>query len=126
MQSLFEIIGKEESIRKLVDRFYDLMATSPEAKELLDMHQQDLTTSREKLFEFLVGWSGGPPLFEQKYGHPRLRMRHAPFAIGIKERDMWLSCMRQAITEVYNDEKIFRFLNEKFTHLADFMRNYEE
>ena len=125
MESLFEVLGREEGIRKLVDRFYDLMETTPDAKQILEMHPSDLSSSRQKLFEFLVGWSGGPPLFENKYGHPRLRMRHAPFAIGERERDMWLFCMRQAIKDTYDSIEIYNFLDEKFSQIADFMRNDE-
>ena len=96
-QTHFEQIGGEEKVRALVDRFYDLMATLPEAAGILALHPPDLTSSREKLFLFLVGWLGGPPLYVQRYGHPRLRARHLPFPIGESERDQWLLCMRQAL-----------------------------
>ena len=86
----YQRIGGETGVRNLVDRFYDLMDTLPEAYEIRKLHAPDLSQAREKLFMFLSGWMGGPPLYEQAYGHPRLRMRHLPFAIGERERDEWL------------------------------------
>ena len=88
--TLYEAIGGEENIRKLVDRFYDLMDTSPEAAGIRGLHPSDLTESREKLYLFFVGWMGGPPLYVTRFGHPRLRARHIPFPIGSSERDEWL------------------------------------
>ena len=89
--SFFEQLGGATVIRKLVDDFYDYMSELPEAKVVRELHPADLAESRQKLYEFLTGWSGGPPLYTSKYGHPRLRMRHMPFAIGEAERDQWLS-----------------------------------
>jgi len=107
----------------LVTRFYDLMDTLPEAKTIRELHPEDLTESRDKLFEFLSGWSGGPQLYVEKHGHPRLRMRHMPFAIGQAERDAWLLCMRQAMAESEYDKETVAFLDQKFSQIADFMRN---
>ena len=81
----FERIGGEEGVRALVDRFYDLMDTLPEAAGIRAMHPRDLRMSREKLYLFLVGWLGGPPLYVERFGHPRLRARHLPFPIGDSE-----------------------------------------
>lgn len=77
----YEIIGGEQGARDLANRFYDIMATDPYAKPLYDMHPQPLDRIRQVFFEFLSGWLGGPDLFAEKYGHPRLRMRHMPFPI---------------------------------------------
>jgi hemoglobin len=121
----FQSIGGEATVRLLVDRFYDLMETKPEAAGILSLHPPDLTSSREKLFLFLVGWMGGPPLYVQKYGHPRLRARHLPFPIGESERDQWLLCMRQALDEVVDSESLRSQLFQAFAQLADFMRNKE-
>ena len=88
LNSLYDLIGGEIKLRALVDRFYDLMDISPEAKEIRAYHAKSLVQSREKLFMFLSGWSGGPGLYMEKYGHPRLRMRHNPFSIGECERDI--------------------------------------
>jgi len=88
--SLYEMLGGETGLRSLVDRFYDLMDSSPEAEKIRAFHARSLTQSREKLFLFLSGWSGGPQLYIEKFGHPRLRLRHMPFPIGSEERDQWL------------------------------------
>jgi hemoglobin len=121
----YEAIGGEQAVRKLVDRLYDLMDTLPEAQGIRALHPESLATSREKLFMFLSGWLGGPPLFVQQFGHPRLRARHIPFPIGEAERDQWLMCMRQSVNELDIEQQWRDFLMEKFSGLADFMRNQE-
>src|SRR5690606_33113314 len=88
----FEWIGGEERVRALVERFYDLMDLEPGYRELRAAHGDSLQSAREKLFWFLCGWLGGPEHYTSRFGHPRLRMRHMPFAIGILERDQWLAC----------------------------------
>jgi hemoglobin len=122
----FEALGGEPGIRALVDRFYDLMETREEAVNIRRLHPESLTGSREKLFLFLVGWTGGPPLYVERFGHPRLRARHLPFSIGARERDEWLWCMNRALDEAEVDEAARRHLRQSFAQLADFMRNREE
>ncbi|WP_255990541.1 group II truncated hemoglobin [Chitinolyticbacter albus] len=119
----YELLGGEAVLRQLVDRFYDIMATDPRAAGIQAMHAADTTLIRQKLFEFLSGWLGGPQLFIEKYGHPRLRARHMPFAIGEAERDQWLLCMFQAMAEVPMEAALRAHLEEAFTRTADFMRN---
>ena len=121
----FEAIGGEEKIRSLVNRFYDLMDAQPEAAHIRALHPEDLSGSREKLFLFLVGWMGGPPLYVTKHGHPRLRARHLPFAIGTRERDEWLWCMNRAMKEEQISESLIEQLQRAFSQTADFMRNQE-
>ena len=123
--SLYDKLGGEEAIRSLTVRFYEIMESDPEAREIRELHPENLATSEQKLFEFLSGWSGGPPLFVEKYGHPRLRARHLPFPIGIRERDQWMMCMKQALSEKVADEDLRIKLDQQFAHLADFMRNKE-
>ena len=95
----YQIIGGEEGARNLANRFYDIMATDPYARPLYDMHPQPLDRIRQVFFEFLSGWLGGPDLFAEKYGHPRLRQRHMPFPIDESLRDQWMHCMvRRPIT----------------------------
>ena len=96
-ESIYETIGGEQRLRALVDRFYDLMDSAPEAAGIRALHPEDLTESRNKLFWFLSGWSGGPPMYIERFGHPRLRARHLPFSIGEAERDQWLWCMNHAL-----------------------------
>ena len=119
----FERIGGALAVRKLVDRFYDLMSELPEAAHVLRMHPEDLAGSREKLYEFLSGWLGGPPLYVEKRGHPRLRMRHLPFAIDDEARDAWLLCMDRALDEQVSDTMLKEMLRGAFGRMADHMRN---
>ncbi|MBT3016875.1 MAG: group II truncated hemoglobin [Candidatus Thiodiazotropha sp. (ex Clathrolucina costata)] len=125
-QTPYERIGGEAAVRELVDRFYNLMDQQQEAKKIRDLHAKSLKISREKLFLFLSGWLGGPDLYVQKYGHPRLRARHLPFSIGIEERDQWIYCMRKALSAMDLDAKLQEELNQSFFRTADFMRNRDE
>jgi hemoglobin len=124
--TLYEMLGGEAGLRSLVDRFYDVMDSSPEAARIRSFHAQSLNQSREKLFLFLSGWSGGPPLYVERFGHPRLRMRHMPFAIGTVERDQWLWCMNKALDESGLDARLVEFLKVRFAEVADAMRNQVE
>ena len=119
----FAWIGGEEKVKALVKRFYDLMDLEPQYAALRAAHGSDLSRAREKLFWFLCGWLGGPQHYTDRFGHPRLRMRHMPFAIGILERDQWLACMDQAMQEVGVDDKLRTRLRESFFQTADWMRN---
>jgi hemoglobin len=122
----YELIGGEQGVRELVDRFYDLMDQLDEVKDLRAMHAKSLKASREKLFLFLSGWLGGPDLYVRKYGHPRLRARHMPFSIGIRERDQWMLCMHRAMQEMGMDQALREALGEALWKTADFMRNRPE
>ncbi|WP_198265673.1 group II truncated hemoglobin [sulfur-oxidizing endosymbiont of Gigantopelta aegis] len=99
-QTPYDALGGEQPLRELVDRFYDQMDTLPETNTIRQMHAKSLKASREKLFLFLSGWLGGPDLYIEKYGHPRLRRRHMPFTIGQSESDQWLLCMKNALDEM--------------------------
>lgn len=124
--SLYEMLGGEKGLRSLVDRFYDLMDASPEAMKIRSFHARSLKQSREKLFMFLSGWSGGPQLYVERFGHPRLRMRHFPFPIGAVERDQWLWCMNKALEESQLDPRVVDYLKGRFAEVADSMRNQAE
>ena len=119
----YERIGGEATVASLCDRFYALMDSAPQFRDIRELHPQDLQGSRDKLFMFLSGWLGGPDLFVEKFGHPRLRARHMPFAIGIKERDQWVGCMLLAMEEVGIEEALRERLLQNFFQTADFMRN---
>lgn len=110
-------------MRALVDRFYDLMDLEPAYRELRQAHGSTLDDARQKLHWFLCGWLGGPQHYTERFGHPRLRMRHMPFAIGILERDQWLACMDQAMVDVGVDPELRRRLAASFFQTADWMRN---
>jgi hemoglobin len=119
----FEWIGGEEKVQALVDRFYDLMDLEPRYRELRAAHGTELERARQNLFWFLCGWLGGPQHYTDRFGHPRLRMRHMPFRIGIKERDQWVECMDQAMGETGVDETLRTRLRDSFSNTADWMRN---
>jgi hemoglobin len=119
----FALIGGEEAIRALVERFYDLMDLEPGYTALRAVHGTDLETARDKLHWFLCGWMGGQQHYVERFGHPRLRMRHMPFKIGILERDQWLACMNQAMGEVQVHPALRARLQASFFQTADWMRN---
>jgi hemoglobin len=124
--SPYELIGGEAAVRQLVDRFYDLMDSAPEAATIRALHAKSLKASREKLFQFFSGWMGGPQLYVERFGHPKLRMRHFPFSIGAKERDEWLWCMGRALAEQEMPDYLRAHLLQRLQQLADHMRNREE
>ncbi len=118
----FELIGGAKHVRRLVDRFYDRMQ-APQYAKIRNMHPVDLGESREKLYLFLSGWLGGPPLYIERYGHPRLRARHLKFPIDSEARDQWLECMDHALTVTEVDPALAQLLRQQFAKVADFMRN---
>ncbi len=121
--SLYQMLGGEAAVRQLVDRFYDLMDEQQHAQVIRQMHPPKLKHSRLKLFEFLSGFLGGPPLYHQNRGHPMLRMRHQPFQIDAAARDSWLRCMHQALEEQVQDPLLLTQLKTSFFKTADHMIN---
>jgi hemoglobin len=119
----FEWIGGEEKVKALVERFYDLMDLEPQYADLRAAHGTHLAKARQHLFWFLCGWLGGPQHYTDRFGHPKLRLRHMPFTIGIKERDQWLACMDQAMGETGVPEDLRTRLKGSFFQTADWMRN---
>ncbi|MEN3366051.1 MAG: hemoglobin [Burkholderiales bacterium] len=122
-QSAFALIGGDAKLRELVDRFYDLMDLEPEFAGIRALHPTPLDGSRDKFYWFLSGWTGGPSLYIERFGHPRLRARHLPFAIASSERDQWLRCMAWAMQDVGIDEALQERLMHSFFETADWMRN---
>jgi hemoglobin len=122
-ESVYAQLGGASAVRALVDRFYALMDELPEAYAVRRIHPESLAGSADSLFKFLSGWFGGPPLYVRERGHPRLRMRHAPYAIGAVERAEWLLCMGQALTERVADESLRNAVMRAFTDMADHMVN---
>jgi hemoglobin len=119
----YEALDGAAGIKRLVHRFYELMDELPEAYGVRQMHPASLQGSGESLFEFLSGWFGGPQLYMEKKGHPRLRMRHAPYAVSQVMRDEWMHCMTQAITEQVADAIFRAWLIDTFAQMADHMVN---
>lgn len=104
--TLYEAIGGDETIRRLCHRFYELMDTLPEAARCRAIHPESLAGSEAKLYDYLTGYLGGPPVYVEKYGHPRLRSRHFGAAIGPEERDEWMLCFRRAMDETIDNPKL--------------------
>lgn len=125
-QTPYDLLGGEPGVRALVDRFYDYMDSEPAAAEVRQLHARSLRASRDKLFLFLSGWLGGPDLYVQQYGHPMLRRRHLPFAIGTRERDQWMHCMRKALGDMPIEQTLREKLERAFMATADHMRNQPE
>lgn len=119
---MYEKIGGLEVIDKLVDDFYEIMSTDPVAEDCFATHSgRDIRESAEKLKYFLSGWTGGPQLYLEKIGHPKLRMRHFPFKIGPKEADQWLYCMRKALAKSPIEAGLQEHLMVAFKNVTDML-----
>jgi hemoglobin len=116
-------LGGEAVLRELVARFYANMNDLPEARLIRKMHAVDLGGAKDKLFKFLSGWLGGPDLFMEEFGHPRLRARHFPFPIGMNERDQWMLCMNKALDDTEMDAELRELLRDALTQTATHMIN---
>ncbi len=124
-ESPYLLLGGEAVVRRLVDTFYDQMDEDPDFFGIRKLHPPSLASSRDKLYMFLTGWLGGPPLYTSEFGHPRLRARHLPFAIGEAERDQWMVCMTTAMEVVGIEPSMRARLIASFANTADWMRNRE-
>jgi hemoglobin len=122
----YVMLGGEAVVRRLVDTFYDRMDSDPDYFGIRKLHPQSLTNSRDKFFMFLSGWLGGPQLYTNEFGHPRLRARHMPFPIGEAERDQWMACMASAMDAIGVEANMKARLIASFANTADWMRNKEE
>ena len=122
----YQLLGGAARVRELVDRFYDLMDSTPAFASARRLYPPQLDESRDKLYLFLSGWLGGPQLYVGRYGHPMLRARHLPFSIGIAERDQWMACMVMAMEDIGLDETLRSGLAHALFQTADWMRNRAE
>jgi len=119
----FQRIGGQPAVDRIIDSFYDRMDSLVEARVIRALHAQDLSATRTTLKKYLAEWLGGPPVYTQERGHPRLRARHLPFSIGDEERDAWMLCMRGAMEEVVADQGVREWILQKLSQVADWMRN---
>ena len=119
----YEMLGGEEGIRALTEAVYDAMDSLETTQAIRDMHQANLEEIKEKLFEYLSGWLGGPRLYVEKYGTVCLTDPHAKFEIGADERDQWLACMDKALADVGADDELKAMLKKPFFMIADTVRN---
>ena len=119
----FDRLGGEPAVIGLVDAFYRQMDTRPDAQRIRAMHHRDLSSTKAVLVLYLCEWLGGDQRYSAQRGHPRLRTRHAGFAIGTAERDAWLACMRAALDETGAEPTLRDELMQAFFKTADWMRN---
>ncbi len=121
----FSRLGGAPAVDRLVEAFYRRMDTMDEARIIRAMHHADLAPTKAILKAYLGEWLGGPALYSQKRGHPRLRMRHTRFTIGPAERDAWMLCMRGALGDAVAEERLRADIENKLYQLADWVRNDE-
>ena len=122
MTTLYELVGGRDWFVDLVDRFYDRVEDDPGLRPL---YPEDLTPSRDHLAGFLVQYWGGPATYSEERGHPRLRMRHFPFAISRRERDAWCSHMRAALGEAGLDADVEAQVVDYFENAATHLVNHD-
>ncbi len=120
---MYDWIGGEPTVRKLVDRFYEIMDGEDFAATIRGMHQADLAPMRASLFEYLSGWLGGPPLYVVKHGSPCISRAHAPFAIDRAASDAWMRCMNQAMLDTGIPEQYRELLSPAFERMATMLIN---
>ena len=118
--SLFAAVGGAEGVSRIVEAFYRRVEADP---DLRPVYPEDLGPGKEKLRLFLVQWLGGPAEYSEKYGHPRLRMRHFPFVIDERGVGRWLRNMREAWREENVPEDVQAVVFERFAPLAKHMMN---
>jgi hemoglobin len=119
--TVYHRVGGMPFFERLVDRFYEGVAADPILRSVYP--EQDLSGARHRLTLFLAQYWGGPRSYDQERGHPRLRMRHFPFAIGAVERDRWLVHMRAAIAELAPPADVADAFERYFDNGAEAMRN---
>ena len=120
-QTPYDAMGGEPTLRRLVARFYAEVARDELLRAVYP--EEDLREAEERLALFLMQYCGGPQTYMEQRGHPRLRMRHAPFRIGPRERDAWLRAMRIAVDEADVAEPYRRRLWDYFESTATHMMN---
>lgn len=123
MKTPYELLGGENGIRALADAFYDVMNELPQAQTIRHMHQENLASIKQKLFEYLSGWMGGPHLYAEKYGGICLDKPHKPYPIGEAERDQWLLCMDKALERINASDEVKAMLKQPMFNIADRLRN---
>ncbi len=121
--SPYDRIGGEEALRRIVDRFYDIMDSAPEAAGIRAMHAADLAPMGERLFEFLSGWLGGPSLYHRRADAKCIVSAHRSFAIGAAERDAWMMCMRCALEDCGVAADLRQLLDPALLRMAEAFRN---
>ncbi len=124
--SLYDRLGGESGLQDFVAAFYAHMHSADEARIVSVLHTRAHDDMAHRLFAFLSGFTGGPPLFHETYGAPMMRARHLPFSIGRAERDAWMACAFAAAEQVLPDDPARAEFLGKLTLFADHMRNRQE
>jgi len=122
----YQAAGGHEGLIKLVDHFYDAMERLPRAEKIRQMHNSDLTVSREKLVYFLSGWMGGPQIYSDKFGAINIPMDHAHLLIDENDRDAWLICMAVALEELEYPEDFSTYVLEQLYRPAERIRQVSQ
>lgn len=118
----YQLLG-DETIRQIASTFYDVMDEMPQAEKIRKMHSVHKGDIKQKLYEYLVGWLGGPPLYYDSTGTICLTEPHKKYSIGEQERDSWLTCWYEALERVGVNEEVKLMLNEPVFHLANTVCN---
>lgn len=119
----YDLVGGEAAVRQIVDRFYDYMDELPEARKLRDIHAPDLGPMRQKLFEFMSGWLGGPPLYFKRPDAKCMGSAHQRFAIDADMRDQWMLCMSRALAELPMESSLREKIEHALRQMTEAMRN---
>ena len=119
----YELIGKEDGIKNLASAFYESMDELEEAAEVRQMHAKNLDLIKQKLFEYLNGWLGGPHLYKDKYGTICLTEPHQPYPIGEEQRDQWIACWELALEKVDAPADFREMTKEPIVRMAGFLVN---
>jgi hemoglobin len=119
----YEIIGRDEGVKALAGAFYEAMDELEEAESVRKMHAENLDLIKQKLFEYLNGWLGGPHHYKDKYGTICLTEPHQPYPIGAEQRDQWIACWDRALEKVDAPEQFRAMTREPIERMANFLVN---
>ncbi|WP_046215867.1 globin domain-containing protein [Paenibacillus wulumuqiensis] len=111
-QSIYELLGGDEGLRRLVEAFYPKVQRDPLIGPLFP---ENIDPVMEKQYMFLSQFFGGPPLFSEKHGHPMMRARHMPFPITHEKADAWLACMNEALTDIGVEDELRVFIIDRLS-----------
>lgn len=115
----YRLIGGDVGVKRLASTFYDVMSERRDAATIRAMHDEDLAPIKQRLYEFLSGWMGGPPLAQLQNRHVCMFSAHAPYAIGPAERDAWMACMDEAMRRCALSPELTDLLHQAFWRMAD-------
>jgi hemoglobin len=118
----YDLVGGADAVRRIVDRFYDIMDTAPAAAGIRAMHDADLGPMRQRLFEFMSAWLGGPPIYVVGPGQKCIMSTHRSYMIGAAERDAWMLCMRRALADTGAPQEVRDLIDAPLMRMANAFR----